>query len=87
MQAKSAEKSGSEKSVRPMSGVVVSDKMDKTIVVRIDTLKKHPKYLKRYLSSKKYKVHDPKNQFKVGEKVSFVTCRPLSKDKKWKVVY
>lgn len=81
------EKSEIEAKIRTMSGEVVSDKMEKTVVVRIDTLKKHPKYLKRYLSSKKYKVHDPKNQFKIGDKVNFVNCRPLSKDKMWKVVY
>lgn len=81
------EKTEVEKKLRTVKGVVASDKMDKTIVVRVDTLKKHPKYLKRYTSSKKYKVHDPKNQYKVGDKVSFVSCRPISKDKSWKVVY
>lgn len=85
--ANKAEKPASEKKLRVMSGVVVSDKMDKTVVVAIDTLKKHPKYHKRYSSTKKYKIHDPKNQFKVGDKVDFVGCRPISKDKKWRVIY
>ena len=69
------------------NGVVVSDKMDKTIVVRIDRVRQHPKYKKRYTVSKRYKVHDEKNQYKEDDKVTFVECRPLSKDKKWRVVY
>lgn len=83
-----------KKAVKPASeglgvlhGVVRSDKMEKTIVVCVDTLKKHPKYHKRYVSTKKYKVHDPKNQFKIGDEVNFVSTKPISKDKKWKVVY
>lgn len=72
---------------KKFAGVVTSDKMDKTIVVSVSTVKIHPKYGKRFAVSKKYKVHDEKNQYKEGDKVSFVECRPLSKDKKWKVVY
>lgn len=71
---------------KKFSGVVVSDKADKTIVVRVDRTKVHPKYKKRYTSSKKYKVHDEKNEFKIDDKVSFVECRPLSKDKRWRVI-
>lgn len=72
---------------RKFNGVVVSDKMDKTIVARIDRVKVHPKYKKRYTVSKRYKVHDEKNKFKEGDKVTFVECRPLSKDKRWRVLY
>ncbi len=72
---------------RTLSGVVASDKMDKTIVVTVETVKVHPKYHKRYGSTARYKVHDPKNQFKEGDKVSFVECRPLSRDKRWRVLY
>ncbi len=72
---------------RKFHGVVASDKMDKTIVVRVDHVKIHPKYKKRYAVSKKYKVHDEKNRFKEDDKVEFVECRPLSKDKKWRVIY
>ncbi len=72
---------------RTLTGVVVSDKMDKTRVVRVERTKIHPRYHKRYAVSKKYKVHDPKNLFKIGDRVFFVECRPLSKDKKWRVVY
>ncbi len=72
---------------KKFNGIVVSDKMDKTIVVKVDSVKIHPKYKKRYTMSKKYKVHDEKNKFKVDDKVIFIECRPLSKDKKWRVIY
>ncbi len=68
-------------------GIVVSDDMDKTVVVSVEIVKVHPKYLKRYSQNKKYKVHDEKNIFKVGDKVTFEECRPYSKDKRWRVVY
>jgi small subunit ribosomal protein S17 len=71
---------------RKFSGVVVSDKGDKTIVVKVETVKKHPKYQKRYTVSQKYKVHDENNQYKLGDKVNFVECRPLSRDKRWRVI-
>ena len=78
----------SEKNIikKKFNGIVVSDKMDKTIVVKVDSVKIHPKYKKRYTVSKKYKVHDEKNKFKVDDKVIFIECRPLSKDKKWRVI-
>lgn len=69
------------------NGIVVSDKMDKTVVVRVDRVRAHPKYKKRYTVSKRYKVHDEKNQYKVDDKVTFIECRPLSKDKRWRVIY
>ena len=69
------------KKLATKKGKVVSDSMDKTIVVAVQTLKTHPKYLKKYRSTKKYKVHDSENKHKVGEVVEFVQCRPLSKDK------
>ncbi|RLC38329.1 30S ribosomal protein S17 [Candidatus Falkowbacteria bacterium] len=72
---------------KKFNGVVVSDKMDKTIVVRVDRVSVHPKYKKRYTVSKRYKVHDEKNKKKEGDKVTFIECRPISKDKKWRVVY
>lgn len=72
--------------LKKRKGVVVSDKMDKTIIVSITDFKTHPKYIKKYRSTNKYKVHDEKNEHKVGDKVFFVECRPLSKDKKWKVI-
>jgi small subunit ribosomal protein S17 len=75
------------KTTKKFQGTVVSDKMDKTIVVKVDTVKVMAKYGKRYVSSRKYKVHDEKNQFKAGDRVVFIECRPLSKDKRWRAVY
>ncbi|MCX6796516.1 MAG: 30S ribosomal protein S17 [Candidatus Falkowbacteria bacterium] len=71
---------------RKLGGIVVSNKMDKTIVVRVDRVVVHPKYKKRYTSSKKYKVHDERNEYQEGEAVAFVECRPISKDKKWRAI-
>ena len=62
-------------------GIVVSDRMDKTIVVAVETLKTHPKYKKQYISTKRFKVHDAENTYRVGDKVMFRVCRPMSKDK------
>jgi len=72
---------------RKFTGVVLSSKMDKTIVVNVETVKKNAKYGKRYVVAKKFKVHDEKNQYKEGDKVDFVECRPLSHDKRWRVIY
>jgi len=71
---------------KKFTGVVVSDKNDKTIIVKVEAVKKHPKYQKRYVVSRKYKVHDEKNQHHVGDRVIFIECRPLSKDKRWRVI-
>jgi len=76
-----------KKIIRKLKGVVVGDKMDKTITVRIERVKDHPKYHKSYAVSKNYKVHDEKNEFHEGDKVTFVECRPISKNKKWRVLY
>ena len=64
-------------------GKVVSASMDKTIVVQIETYKKHPLYKKRVKYSKKYKAHDEENKAKVGDIVKIVACRPLSKTKRF----
>jgi small subunit ribosomal protein S17 len=67
-------------------GIIVSDKIDKTVVVLVEFFKKHPRYKKRYISSKRFKAHDEKKQFKVGDKVKIEETRPLSKDKRWQVI-
>lgn len=71
---------------RVLNGIVVSDKMQKTIVVSVLRLKKHPKYKKYFKVVKKYKVHDPENKFHPGDKILIQETRPMSKDKRWKVI-
>ena len=74
---------GEQGNRRTQTGVVVSDKMEKTVVVKVDRLVKHPLYNKYIKRSVKYKVHDEQNSCKTGDKVQIVECRPLSKDKRW----
>jgi len=66
-------------------GVVVSDKMDKTVVVKVYRIIKHPVYNKYIKRSAKYKAHDEENRCKTGDRVQITASRPLSKDKCWKV--
>ncbi|MFO7773424.1 MAG: 30S ribosomal protein S17 [Dehalococcoidia bacterium] len=66
-------------------GLVISDKMDKTVVVAVETRKVHPLYKKAIKVSKKYKAHDENNDCKVGDKVKIIETRPLSKEKRWRV--
>ncbi|WP_435922607.1 30S ribosomal protein S17 [Paenibacillus sp. DYY-L-2] len=67
-------------------GKVVSDKMDKTIVVAVETYKKHELYHKRIKYTKKFKAHDENNTAKIGDTVKIAETRPLSKDKRWRLV-
>ncbi len=69
-----------------LKGVVVSDKMDKTVVVSVSRFVKHPLYGKFYKVNKKYKAHDEENKFKVGDNVAIQSTRPISKDKNFKVI-
>jgi len=69
-----------------MTGVVVSDKMDKTVVVKVDMKKRHAKYKKTYTVSKKFKAHDEANEYHTGDRVVIESTRPISKDKKFKVI-
>lgn len=71
---------------KQLTGIVVSDKMQKTRVVKVETLKTHPKYKRRYRSHKKYKAHDEENQYHVGDRVVIQEARPMSKDKRWIIV-
>ena len=71
---------------RTLRGTVVSDKMDKTVVVRVDSIKVHPKYGKRFTRSRKFKAHDEKGEYKTGDVVKIQEIRPLSKEKCWRVV-
>lgn len=71
---------------RQLQGTIVSNKMEKTVVVRVERIKQHPRYRRRYKVSKKYKAQLEKGDFKIGDKVVIEECRPLSKEKKWRVV-
>lgn len=67
-------------------GIVVSDKMDKTIVVAVATKVRHPLYGKTVNKTTKFKAHDENNEARIGDKVSIMETRPLSKDKRWRLV-
>lgn len=71
---------------KTLKGKVVSDAMDKTVVVEVGRFVKHPKYKKFYTISKKYHAHDEKNQFKIGDEVEIVETKPISKKKSFIVV-
>ena len=66
-------------------GKVVSDKMDKTVVIAVETPRRHPLYKKTIRRAVKYKAHDEKNQCRLGDMVRIVETRPLSKEKRWRV--
>ena len=68
------------------TGKVISDKMDKTIVVAVERLTRHPLYKKTIKKIAKFKAHDEENKYKAGDKVSIIESRPLSKDKRWRVL-
>lgn len=71
---------------KTLKGTIVSDKMNKTVVVKVEDFKKHPRYGRYYKSSKKYKAHDEKGEFHIGDKVTIEETRPISKDKHFKVM-
>ena len=71
---------------RVLTGTVISNAMDKTVVVEVVSLKAHPVYKKRYRTTKKYYVHDEENQCNPGDKISISEMRPLSKTKRWRVL-
>lgn len=69
-----------------LKGTIISDKMNKTVVVKVDNFKKHPRYKRYYKSSKKYKAHDENSQFHIGDKVMIKETRPISKNKHFEVL-
>ncbi len=75
-----------KKKVRTKKGIIVSDKMQKTVVVSVTRFKTHPLYKKKIKVTKKYKAHDEKNKYKVGDKVLIAETRPFSKEKRWRVI-
>lgn len=72
---------------RQFVGTVVSAKSDKTIVVAVERTLRHKLYGKSFKRTRKFHVHDEKNQYNEGDTVTFVSCRPLSKQKRWRVLY
>ena len=76
---------GAERHRRILQGTVVSDKMDKTIVVQVMRRFRHPKYRKYVNERVRYKAHDEKNDARVGDKVRIIESRPLSRDKRWRL--
>ena len=75
-----------KKNQKNKTGKVISDRMDKTIIVSVETLRRHPFYKKVVRQSSKFKVHDEDNACKIGDTVRIVETRPLSKEKRWRVV-
>jgi len=75
---------------RQLTGIIISNKMQKTVVVKVERLKKYPKYKKKYKLHKKYLAHiDPPaggGDYKIGDRVIIEECRPISKKKKWRVI-
>ena len=71
--------------VKERVGLVVSDKMDKTVVVAVENRTAHPKYGKIVVRTKRYKAHDEENQCKTGDRVRITETRPLSRTKRWRV--
>lgn len=71
---------------KQLTGTIVSNKMQKTLVVEVEKIKQHPRYKKRYKVHKKYKAHYDEGEFGIGDKVIIEESRPISKDKRWKVI-
>lgn len=71
---------------KQLKGIVVSDKMQKTVVVNVERIKEHPKYKRRYKIHKKYKAHDENKEYHVGDNVIIEETIPMSKNKCWRVI-
>lgn len=74
------------RAIKTMTGTVVSDKMEKTITVRVVTTTRHPIYGRVIRQAKKYKVHDEENKAKIGDEVRIALTRPISKTKRWRLI-
>jgi len=71
---------------RQLTGKITSNKMGKTVVVEVGRVKEHPRYRRKYKVHKKYKVHVEKGEYQIGDEVVIEECRPISKDKRWKLI-
>ncbi|PIZ85918.1 30S ribosomal protein S17 [Candidatus Nomurabacteria bacterium CG_4_9_14_0_2_um_filter_32_10] len=87
MKTKIIKEEGVNKSGNILNGIVVSDKMNKTVVVSVSRFVKHLKYGKFYKINKKYKAHDEENKYKIGDKIEIIETKPMSKDKRFRVIY
>ena len=83
---KTTQEENKQKKGNILSGVVVSSKMNKTVVVSVSRFVKHPKYGKFYKINKKYKAHDEESKYKTGDRVEITETKPISKDKRFRVV-
>jgi len=81
-----AQQTGTRGKRKQRQGVVVADKMDKTVVVEVERIIRHPLYGKVVRTQKKYKVHDQQNQARLGDRVRIMECRPISKTKRWRLL-
>jgi small subunit ribosomal protein S17 len=73
-------------SKKQLTGTIISDKMQKTVVVKVERVKEHAKYKRRFKVHKNYKAHAESGEYKIGDKVVIEECKPISKDKKWRVI-
>jgi len=71
---------------RKLIGKIISNKMQKTVVVEVERIKEYPKYRKKYKIDKKYKAHVEEGEYQIGDRVIIEECRPISKEKRWKVI-
>jgi small subunit ribosomal protein S17 len=71
---------------KKLIGKIISNKMEKTVVVKVEQLKEHPKYKRRFKAHKNYKAHAESQDYKIGDKVVIEEYRPISKDKRWKII-
>ncbi|MFH1656646.1 MAG: 30S ribosomal protein S17 [Candidatus Nealsonbacteria bacterium] len=71
---------------KQLKGVIISSKTAKTVVVEVERVKEHSKYKRRFKVHKKYKAHYEEGEYKTGDKVMIEECRPISKDKRWKII-
>ena len=71
---------------RQLTGTIISNKMQRTVIVRVEQLKEHPKYKRRFRVHKKYKAHAEIGEYHAGDKVIIEECRPISKEKRWRVI-
>lgn len=71
---------------RRLKGTIISNKMKKTVVVKVERIKGHPKFKRKYKVHKKYKAYAESEEYKTGDKVIIEECRPLSKEKRWRVI-